>query len=157
LSLDTSDIAKDASKTAHIESLDEELKKQLDALELLRTDLGQVSDFNAKAQKLIDEATIELNWNRWARLAVSITSLVIVVGLACLIYQLLTNDAFSAIRDSAPAFTTVITASVGGIILVVNSATKAVFTNFPERNAGIPMPEHLKPIVETITKMIKRD
>lgn len=153
--LDLGPIQADADKAEQASgSLDSQLVEKLDAVDLLIADLGQLSEFNASAQSFVNAATKEMAWNRRARLAVIVVAGLMIVGLACLVKEVLFSEFLNDLRQSPTAFSTVIAASIGGGVVLAISVTRAVFSTFGERNEGVPMPEQLKQVID-VAKMLK--
>jgi hypothetical protein len=65
------------------------------------------------------------------------------------------DASFNPIRANPVAFSTALAASVGGGVLLATSVSKAVFSTFSERNNGVPMPDHLKTVVDGIGSIFK--
>jgi hypothetical protein len=153
--LDLGPIQADADKAEQSSgSLDAQLTKRLDAVDLLIADLGQLGEFNATAQTFVNAATKEIDWNRRARLAVILVAGLIIVALAFLVGTVLLCPTLDSLRASPTAFSTVIAASIGGGVILAISVTRAVFSTFGERNDGVPMPEHLKQVID-VAKILK--
>lgn len=126
------------------------LAQRLDQVDLLIADLGQASEFTNKAVKFVEEATTEARWNRIARVCTLVVVLAILGGLARVIWLLMVDSRFDAIRANPVAFSTALAALVGGGILLATSVSKAVFSTFAERNSGVPVPDHLKTVIDGI-------
>ena len=155
--VDTSAISAEAERTPSVSSsiAGSELLDRLDKVDLLIADLGQVSEFTSKAVKFADEAATEIRWNRIARLCTLITVLVILGGLSRALWVVITWDSFSALRASPGAFSTTLAALVGGGIVLAVGVSRSVFSSFSERNGGMPMPEHLKTVIDGIGTILK--
>ncbi|WP_212742101.1 hypothetical protein, partial [Sphingomonas sp. 3F27F9] len=73
--------------------------------------------------------------------------LVLVLFLATvLVVSLCRSDRFGA--DQPHALTALIVATVTGCVVVTIAVTKGAFATMADRNAGLPMPEHMKEIIE---------
>jgi hypothetical protein len=155
-SLDLGPIQADADKAeqAGASNLEGQLVEKLDAVDLLIADLGQMSEFNASAQSFVNAATKEIDWNRWARLAVILVAGLMITGLALLVREVLFSTSLNDLRQSPTAFSTVIAASIGGGVILAIGVTRAVFSTFGERNDGVPMPEQLRQVIE-VAKILK--
>lgn len=153
-SLDTSAIGAEAAGeiTPFTSDL---LAHGLDKVDLLIGDLGQASEFTNKAVKFVEEATKEAAWNRRARVGTLTVVLAILGGLSHVVWLLMVDTRFDAIRANPVAFSTALAALVGGGVLLATSVSKAVFSTFAERNSGVPMPDHLKTVVEGIGSIVK--
>ena len=147
--VDTSAISAEAAGEA-TQSTPDLLAQRLDQVDLLIADLGQASEFTNKAVKFVGEATKETEWNRIARACTLGVVLTILGGLARIVWLLMTDARFDAIRGNPVAFSTALAALVGGGVLLATSVSKAVFSTFAERNSGVPMPDHLKTVVDGI-------
>jgi hypothetical protein len=155
--VDTSVIAAEAAMPSSVvePAITEQLKQKFDQVDLLIADLGQIGDFKHKAAEFAVAATIEARWNRWSRAATLIVVMLIVIGLAFTLYQLLVGDAFSNLRSVPVAFSTALAAVVGGGVILVSGVSKAVFSSFAERNAGVPVPDHLKSVMDGLNSIFK--
>jgi hypothetical protein len=150
--LDTSAISDEAGRVPLVadKDLDKRLAERLDQVDLLIADLGQVSEFTSKAVKFAEEATTEIRWNRIARLFTLFVVLAIISGLGRMLWLLMGDAAFQKLRDNPVAFSTGMAAIIGGGVVLATSVSRSVFSGFSERNGGMPMPEHLKAIMDGI-------
>jgi hypothetical protein len=130
-----------------------ELVSGLEKVELLIADLGRLNDFNEKAQKFVSEAEKEMRWNRIARVWVLVAAALVIVAIGLTVREVLINSSFAELRKSGAGFSTIIAASVGGIVLLLVSVTRSVFSTFAERNSGSPMPEHLKGVIDAVSSL----
>ncbi len=155
---DIQDIKRDAEKAEGEaeKPLDETLKKRLDKVDLLIADLGQVNEFNVKSQEFVDAATEEIKQNTRSRKHVLCAAGLIIFALAITIVCLLFDHDFDEVRNDPTAFTTILGISIGGIIVLMMSITKAVFSRFSERNEGVPMPSQLKEVINTLQDYIDK-
>jgi len=134
----------------------EDLAERLEQVDLLIADLGQLDEFNKKAAEFTKSAAIEITWNRWSRVAVLIVAFCIIIGLCRFLWVLVTWNDFAELRANPTAFSTVVVAVIGGGILLCHGVAKSVFTSFGDRNSGIPMPEHLKAVIESTSDLFGR-
>lgn len=132
------------------QGLNQRLAERLDQVDLLVADLGQASEFTAKAVKFAEEATTEIRWNRIARVCTLVVVLLMIFGLARMLWLLMSDAAFQKIRDNPVAFSTGMAAIIGGGVVLATAVSKSVFSSFSERNGGLPVPEHLKTIMDGI-------
>lgn len=154
--IDFSAIGKEADRIAREDqpAISETLAAKLDQVDLLIADLGQISSFNAKAQAFVEEAATEIKWNRRARLAVTVVVGFMLLGLGRLLWLLADGDRFAKLRETPVAFSTVVAATIGGGVILAISLTRAVFSTFAERNVGVPMPDHLKGVMDAVGSLI---
>ncbi|MEL7688412.1 hypothetical protein AAG596_14205 [Citromicrobium bathyomarinum] len=131
----------------------EDLADRIEQVDLLIADLGQLDEFNQKAREFTKSAATEITWNRWSRVAVLVVALCIIVGLSRFLWVLVTWEDFADLRENATAFSTVVVAVIGGGILLCHGVAKSVFTSFGDRNTGIPMPEHLKAVIDATSDL----
>lgn len=148
--VDTDAIGAEAASGTPIPTTSDLLAQRLDQVDLLIADLGQASEFTSKAVSFVDEATKEAAWNRKARFCTLLVVLAMLLGIARIVWLLVDSEGFEALRNNPVAFSTALAATVGGGILLATSVSKAVFSTFAERNSGVPMPDHLKAIVDGI-------
>jgi RsiW-degrading membrane proteinase PrsW (M82 family) len=134
--------------------LTEQLKTNLDKVDLLIADLGQLGNLTRNADRFIQEATTELAWNRWARAGASIGVLVIVIVMLFFLRAALNNEFKTAFTGNPHGLSVLIGAVFGGVVVIAIAFTRAVHSTFAERNAGMPMPEHLKTVVDTIKNVL---
>ncbi len=133
------------------DQLSNQLISGLDKVELLIADLGRLNDFNDKAQKFVAEAEREMRWNRIARVCVLLAAACVVIVIGCSVKHILVDQDFTELRKNSAGFSTIIAASIGGIVLLLVSVIRSVFSTFAERNSGSPIPEHLKGVIDAVS------
>lgn len=150
--IDFSGLKQDAQNLASSEPIDlnELLKQKLDDVDLLIADLGQLNDFNREAADFAKEARTEIRWNRIARVIVLGSVAILLILLCRFVWVIVDWDSFARLRNTPLAFSTAIAAAIGGGVVLSISVTKAVFSSFAERNAGVPMPEHFKAVIDAV-------
>jgi hypothetical protein len=154
--VDTSAIGREAAQAPHeAASINDQLANKLDQVDLLIADLGQISEFTASANKFTDEAATEIKWNRKARVATLVCVLVIIVGLFIMLSLVLSIDTFKDLRSNPVAFSTTLVAIIGGTVILAKGVSSSVFSSFADRNGGMPMPEHLKTVLDGIGSVFK--
>ncbi|AYJ86895.1 hypothetical protein D3Y57_14290 [Sphingomonas paeninsulae] len=131
----------------------DDFKALADHVELLTADFGRWESYKAASVEYIAVFANEVVWHKRIRLAVSIACGVLVVFLAgVLVVSLCHADSFGA--DQAHALTAIIAATVTGCVVVTIAVTRGAFSTLTDRNAGLPMPEHMKEIVEAAKSII---
>jgi hypothetical protein len=134
--------------------LTEELKDGLDRLDLLLADLGQINEFSQKATSYVDEARSELQWNKVARAVTVILTLIIIFVLLRFLHTAMATDHFMALANNPNALAVLIGGAIGGTVVLAIGVTRAVHSTFAERNAGMPMPEHLKTVIDAVKTIV---
>jgi hypothetical protein len=117
-------------------------------LDLLVADFGKWSEYKAASADYITEFAAEIRWHRAIRLAVSIACGLVLLGLSALLVAVLCWSRAIFGNDPGHALTAVIVASIGGIVVIAIAALRSAFSNVKDRNEGLPMPEHVKQVVE---------
>ena len=156
--VDTSPIEREAHDNPPITTgLNEALAARLDKVDLLLADLGQASEFTAKAVKFADEAATEIRWNRIARALTLSVVLLIICGLARILFIILQWPDFQNLRANPIALSTALAAIIGGGVILATGVSKSVLSNFADRNGGMPMPDHLKVVIDGIGSIFKQN
>ena len=122
----------------------EDLKKLADKIELLEADFGRWDSYKAAATEYVEEFTTEVKWHRNVRLGVSIAGAVLILFLAILLICGLSNSKAIFGDDPGNALTALIVGCIGGCVIVTIALIKGAFSNLADRNAGLPMPDHMK-------------
>lgn len=125
-----------------------DITKLAERLDLLVADFGRWSEYKAAATDYIEEFTIEARWHRRIRLAVAIACALIAVGFAALLIVVLIYAKSIFGDNPGHALTALIVGCLGGIVIVAIAALKGAFSTVKDRNEGLPMPEHIKQLVE---------
>lgn len=148
-------MAVDAESTAApTPLLTEELKNSLDKVDLLVADLGQLGEFTRKAEKYVEEAATELYWNRVARAAAVLATLLIIIVLLMFLRTALDSRYSDAFTNNPYALSVLVGAVVGGVVILCITLTRSVHATFAERNAGMPMPEQLKVVIDAVKTIL---
>ena len=123
----------------------EELSERLD---LLVADVGKWQSYKAASTDYIAEFTREIEWHRKVRLAVCIAcgSLVFFLATCLVLGVLFAAPLFGA--DHSHALTALVVAAISGSVVVMIAPVRGAFSTLSDRNAGLPMPEHVKELVE---------
>jgi hypothetical protein len=125
----------------------DDLKALADRVDLLTADFGRWESYKAASAEYVTAFKNEVDWHWRIRLAVSIACGVLVVFLATVLVVCLCHaDRFGP--NQPHALTALIVATVTGCVVVTIAATKGAFATMADRNAGLPMPEHMKEIFE---------
>lgn len=119
-----------------------------DSLDLLTADFGSWKGYKAASTKYVEEFSTEIIWHRRIRLGVAIACAILVLFLAVglVLAVLFAQQLFRA--DQAHALTALIVGCITGSVVVTIALVKGAFSNLADRNAGLPMPEHMKEIVD---------
>jgi len=126
----------------------EDLKVLADKVYLLTADYGRWDAYKAASVQYITAFKTEADWHWRIRLAVAIACGTLVVFLAtCLVLGVLfASQLFGS--DQGHSLTALIVTTVTGCVVVTIAITKGAFATMAERNAGLPMPEHVKELIE---------
>jgi hypothetical protein len=119
-----------------------------DKFDLLTADFGRWDEFKAASAEYIREFKTELAWHRKIRLGVVIACglLVLFLGFCLVLGVLWAKQLFG--DDPGHALTALIVATVTGSVIVTIAVARGAFATMADRNAGLPMPEHMKELVE---------
>lgn len=130
------------------------LQALADRVDLIVADIGRWESYKAASAEYIAAFKTEVEWHARIRLAVAIAGGVVVVFLgACLVLGVLwAGPLFS--KDNAHALTALIAATITGIVVVTIAVAKGAFSTMADRNAGLPMPEHIKELIEAGKSMM---
>ena len=147
----------DAQETgASAADLTEDLKTNLDKVDLLIADVGQLGEFTRKAELFVEEATTEIYWNRIARACAVGATLVIIFILLMFLRTALTAKYSTAFANNPNALPVLAGAIVGGVVILCITLTRSVHATFAERNAGMPVPEHLKTVLDAAKAILPK-
>ncbi len=141
-------VAAKQEQQAPAEPADAEVRKLAERLDLLVADFGQWTEYKAASVDYVRQFSKELAWHRVIRVWVAIACGVVVVGLAALLVTVLCLSDRIFGDNPGNALTALIVACVGGIVVVTIAALRGAFAPLKERNEGLPMPEHIKQVVE---------
>lgn len=126
----------------------DDLKKLADEIELLKADFGNWESYKAASTEYVKAFTKEVEWHRKIRLGVALAGLGIVLFLAILLICGVANATTIFGADPGHALTALIVGCITGCVIVTIALIKGAFSNVADRNAGLPMPDHIKEIVE---------
>lgn len=151
-------MAVDARRTASEAdvTMPENVKAALDKVDLLLADLGQLGEFNQKAERFVEAATTELKWNMISRAASVIATLIVIFVLMMFLRAAMSGDFAAAFASNPYALSVLVGGSVGGTVILLIALTRAVHATFAERNAGMPVPEHLKTVLDTVKTILPK-
>jgi hypothetical protein len=143
-----------ATEKAAASSASDDVKVLADRLELLAADFGRWETYKAASTEYVTEFMTEMRWHRRIRLAVSIACALLVLFLATVLVVALyhVNTLFG--DSSGHALTALIVATVTGCVVVTIATIKGAFQTMADRNAGLPMPDHMKEIVDAARDFI---
>lgn len=125
-----------------------DLQTLADKFELLSADFGRWDEFKAASAEYVREFKTELEWHRKTRFWVVIAcgALVFFLGLCLVLAVLWAEPLFG--DDPSHALTALIVATVTGSVVVTIAVARGAFQTMTDRNAGLPMPEHVKELIE---------
>lgn len=138
-----------AQEGASAETLStEDLKTLADEVELLKADFGRWDSYKGAATEYVDEFTKEIKWHRRVRLGVSIGGGALILFLSILLVCGISKSTEIFGTNAGNALTALIVGCIGGCVIVTIALIKGAFSNVADRNAGLPMPDHIKEIVD---------
>lgn len=143
-----------ATERAGASGENDDLKALADKLELLTADFGRWETYKAASTEYITEFTTEIRWHRRIRLAVVIACALLVLFLAGTLVLAIFRASALFGQDSGHALSALIVATISGCVVVTIATIKGVFQNMADRNAGLPMPEHMKTLVDAAKDVI---
>lgn len=126
----------------------DDLRKLADEIELLKADFGNWESYKAASTEYVTEFTTEVKWHRKIRLGVAIAGAVLVLFLAALLICGVSRAKTIFGDDPGHALTALIVGCITGCVIVTIALIKGAFSNVADRNAGLPMPDHMKEVVE---------
>lgn len=126
----------------------DDLRSLADRVDLLTADFGRWDSYKAASAEYITAFRDEVNWYWRIRLAVSIACALIILFFVILLVIVLCRAKVIFGEDSGHALTALIVATVSGSVIITIAVTKGAFQTMADRNAGLPMPDHMKEIVE---------
>jgi hypothetical protein len=125
----------------------DDIRALADKVELLTADFGRWDAYKAASVEYIAAFKTEIDWHWRIRLAVSIACGVLVLFLAtCLVLGVLFAEQLFG-KNQGHSLTALIVTTVTGCVVVTIAATKGAFATMAERNAGLPLPDHIKELV----------
>lgn len=134
----------DAAKTLS----PEDLKKLADEIELLKADFGNWESYKAASTDYVKAFTTEVEWHRKIRLGVTVAGALLVLFLGVLLICGVSQATTIFGSDPGHALTALIVGCITGCVIVTIALIKGAFSNVADRNAGLPMPDHMKELVE---------
>ncbi len=134
----------------------DDIKALADKVDLLTADFGRWDAYKAASAEYIVAFKNEVDWHWRIRLAVSIACGVLVIFLAtCLVLGVIfAKTIFRA--DQSHALTALIVTTVTGCVIVTIAVTKGAFATMADRNTGLPMPEHIKEIIDAGKTLVSK-
>lgn len=128
----------------------EEYRELADKVELLLADLSRLSAYPAASADYVTAFTDEMRWHKTIRAWVAIACAVIILVLLATLGLAIYNRVLWFGRRESHALTALIVATISGTVVIAIAVAKAVFAPISERNAGLPMPEHIKTLWEAM-------
>lgn len=126
----------------------DDLRKLADEMELLKADFGNWESYKAASTAYVTEFTTEVKWHRKIRLGVAIAGAVLILFLAILLICGVSQAQTIFGSDPGHALTALIVGCITGCVIVTIALIKGAFSNVADRNAGLPMPDHMKELVD---------
>lgn len=147
-----SQVAANERNSANTLSQDD-LKALADKLDLLTADFGRWESYKAASTEYISAFRSEVNWHGRIRIAVSVAGAFLVMFLlVMLVVGVRHANDFKAAQSHA--LTALIVGCITGSVVVTIALVKGAFANLADRNAGLPMPEHIKEIVDAAKSIV---
>lgn len=132
----------------------DDLKAMADSLELLTADFGTWKGYRAASSEYVKEFTNEIVWHRRIRFAVTLAGGSLVLFLSILLICGVVNADTLFREDQGTALTALIVGCITGCVVVSIALVKGAFSNLADRNAGLPMPDHIKEIVDAAKNIV---
>jgi hypothetical protein len=143
-----------AAENAAASLTQDDLKNLADKVDLLTADFGRWESYKAASSEYVTAFRDEVNWQRRIRLAVAVACAIVVLFLGILLIVVLCSANTIFDQNSGHALTALIVATVTGSVVITIAITKGAFQTMADRNAGLPMPDHMKEIVEAAKNII---
>jgi hypothetical protein len=125
----------------------DDMKALADRVDLLTADIGRWESYKAASAEYVLAFKTEVDWHNRIRLAVSVAcGLLVIFLLAMLMVGVRNANDFKP--EHSHALTALIVGCITGSVVVTIAVVKGAFSNVADRNAGLPMPEHMKEIVD---------
>lgn len=132
----------------------DDTKALADRIELLAADFGRWESYKAASTEYVQAFAKEVNWHRVIRTAVAVAGAFLIIFLAgALVCGMLYSKTLFG-TDQGHALPALIVACVTGCVIVTIALIKGAFSNVADRNAGLPMPEHIKEIIEAAKAIV---
>lgn len=132
----------------------DDMRAMADALQLLTADFGAWKGYKAASTQYIKDFTTEIVWHRRIRFAVTMACALLVVTLGITLVYAIRHAGTLFGRGNEHSLTALIVGCITGSVIVTIALVKGAFSNLAERNAGLPMPEHMKEIVEAAKNIV---
>jgi hypothetical protein len=126
----------------------DDLQFLADKVELLTADFGRWDSYKAASVEYVTAFKDELNWHRRIRVAVSVACACIIIFLGGVLVVALRHSDTLFNDKTGHALTALIVATVTGSVVITIAVIKGAFQTMADRNAGLPMPDHMKEIVD---------
>lgn len=126
----------------------DDLQLLADKVELLTADFGRWESYKAASVEYVIAFKDELNWHRRIRAAVSVACAIIIIFFATILVVALRHSDTLFKDTTGHALTALIVATVTGTVVITIAVIKGAFQTMADRNAGLPMPDHMKEIVD---------
>lgn len=132
----------------------EDLKAMADALELLTADFGTWKGYKAASTEYIKEFTTEIVWHRRVRAAITVAGAGLVIFFAIVLVCGLSKSDTLFTDQQSHALTALIVGCITGCVIVTIALIKGAFSNLADRNAGLPMPDHIKEVIDAAKNIV---
>lgn len=136
-------------------SSDADVGKLAERLDLLVADFGQWSEYKAASVEYVREFTTEIKWHRWTRALVIGVCFLLILSFAALLIVVLCQAKEIFGEDPGHSLTALIVGTIGGSVIISIAALKGAFATVKDRNEGLPMPDHMKELVDVGKNLFK--
>ncbi len=113
----------------------------------MTADIGRWESYKAASTEYVLAFKTEVDWHNRIRLAVSVGCGLLVIFLLIML-MVGVHNANDFKPEHSHALTALIVGCITGSVIVTIAVVKGAFSNVADRNAGLPMPEHMKEIVD---------
>ena len=132
---------------------DPSIARLADQLDLRTADFVRWSEFKDRSADYIRGFRTELQSHRRTRAAVVVACGVLVALLMILFVTVLCLASGYSPSVKSTVLTALIVGSTGGMVVIAITALRGAFASSKDRNEGLPMPEHIKEVVDLGSKI----
>lgn len=129
--------------------------KLAERLDLLVADFGQWTEYKAASVEYVREFTEEIRWHRRTRALVVSVCGALILAFAALLIVVLCNTQSIFGKDPGHSLTALIVGTIGGSVIISIAALRGAFATVKDRNEGLPMPDHMKELVDVGKNLFK--
>lgn len=124
------------------------VKDLADRLDLLVADFGRWESYKAASKEYVEAFTTEVKWHSKIRLAVAVFgSILVIILMSCLVLAVLWSQRLFP-SGGGHTLTAIVVATITGSVVVTIAVAKGAFSTLADRNSGLPMPEHIKELID---------